>query len=75
MKKIIFLTFLLLLSFTFNVFSEPKVIEPGKIIVYPNPWIPESGIATVEGKDNTLLYVSVAVGGTLLVINNSIFSR
>lgn len=54
MKKIIFLTFLLLLSFTFNVFSEPKVIEPGKIIVYPNPWIPESGIATVEGKDNTL---------------------
>jgi len=66
MKKVVcFSFFLLIISFVSLGFSEPKEITPGHIVVYPNPWVPESGISTNEknGERNTLKHGHLSAEG------------
>lgn len=68
MKKFIFVVFIFLLFTTIFVvrgYCSPKPIPEGKIIVYPNPWIPESGVSTTDdtNKKNTMKHGHLSSDG------------
>lgn len=48
-----------------QTYTKAAVIPKDKIIVYPNPWIPESGISTLEitGRKNTLKHGHLSAEG------------
>lgn len=74
MKKFNFFILLLIIIFISNgiIFCEVIVIEPdynaekipdNKIIVYPNPWIPESEVSTREDHKNTIKHGHLSAEG------------